>query len=296
VSNKNHNVFYTQDGNLICEKVEAEGLLTFLYTNRIGKILRSFVNKQWFAKLCGLYQDSFLSKNKIVPFIKKHNIDTDEFEKSVDEFSSFNDFFIRELKAEARLINDNPRVVVSPADSKLFVIENISQSVSFFIKHRKFNVYSFLKDSTLARYYEGGVMMIFRLAPYDYHRFHFPIDCVANKPIVINGIFESVNPIVYRSGHQPLIENERHIIMLQSQAYGDVAFVPVGAMCVGKIVETFISDKYYKKGDECGYFAFGGSTIVLLFKKGMIKPKEIFVKHSKEGYETQVRMGQAVTE
>jgi phosphatidylserine decarboxylase len=249
-----------------------------------------------FANIYALYQNCFLSKKNIVPFIKKHNIDVSEFVKTVEQFTSFNDFFIRKIKPGFRVIDDHSSVVTSPADGKLFVIEDISQDVPFFVKHKKFDLRSFLKDVVLAKQYEGGVMMLFRLAPYDYHRFHFPIDCIAQKPNIINGRFESVNPIVYGAGFQPLTENERHLIMLQSQTFGDVVFISVGAMCVGKIVETFKPNKYYKKGDDCGYFAFGGSTVVLLFKRGIVKPKEIFVKHSQEGYETQVMMGQAVTE
>jgi phosphatidylserine decarboxylase len=296
VNNKKHNVFYSQHGHLVCEKVEAEGLLSFLYTKWLGSMLRFLVNKRWFSKCCALYQNSSLSKKNIIPFIKKHNIDASEFLKPIEQFSSFNDFFIRKMKPSVRSIDNDHRVVVSPADSKLFVIEDISLDVPFFVKHKKFDLYSFLRDEVLAQQYEGGVMMIFRLAPYDYHRFHFPVDCVVSKTRVINGAFESVNPIVYKAGFQPLTENERHVIVLQSHMCGDVVFVSVGAMCVGKIIETCVADRNYKKGDECGYFAFGGSSIVLLFKKGVVKPKEIFVTHSREGYETQVMMGQAVTE
>ena len=139
-------------------------------------------------------------------------------------------------------------------------------------------------------------MMLFRLAPYDYHRFHFPVDCFATKSKNINGILESVNPIVYKSGIQPLTENERQIIILKNDVFGEIVVVLVGAMFVGKIVQTYLPDKNYKKGEEIGYFEFGGSSIVVLVKKDALKIKENFIKNSQEGFETEVKMGQSINE
>ena len=136
--------------------------------------------------------------------------------------------------------------------------------------------------------------MIFRLAPPDYHRFHFPFACIPGNPRIITGKLESVNPVVYASGIQPLVENERHVIELKSNVAGDVVMIPVGACFVGKIIETFKAGLPYNKGDEVGYFAFGGSTVVLLFKKNTITLRDDLVRYSALGYETAVKMGEGV--
>ena len=159
----------------------------------------------------------------------------------------------------------------------------------------KFDLKKFLKDEKLANDFAGGTLIIFRLAPDDYHRFHFPLDCTPTTPIRIKGILESVNPVVYKSGMQVLTENERFLIQLTNTACGTVLMIPVGAMCVGKIKHTFIPNQSYKKGDEAGYFEFGGSTVVLLFQKNTLNPLPNFIQHSQEGYESVIKMGEAVT-
>lgn len=288
--------YYSQDGKLVCEQIESFYILNFLYKNRMGRLFRYFFNNRFAARLSGIYQDSRFSKKNILPFIKKHKIDTSEFLNKVSDFKSFNDFFIRKLKHDARKINFDENLLVSPADSKLFVIPEVSRETNFFVKNKKFNLKQFLKEDKLAKEYEDGAMMLFRLAPYDYHRFHFPVDCLASKSKNINGILESVNPIVYKSGIQPLTENERQVIILKNTVFGEIIVVLIGAMFVGKIVQTYLPDKNYKKGEEVGYFEFGGSSIVILVKKDALKIKENFVKNSQEGFETEVKMGQSINE
>jgi phosphatidylserine decarboxylase len=137
-------------------------------------------------------------------------------------------------------------------------------------------------------------MMIFRLAPPDYHHFHFPCDCTPTKTREFGSDYESVNPVSFKAGFQPLAKNVRHLYILETEKFDRVAMVAVGAMFVGHIVKTFTPEKQYAKGDDAGYFEFGGSTVVLVFKKGTIEPLEQFVKHSEEGIETQVKVGQVV--
>jgi len=287
--------FFDASGKLAKENVEGEFFLRFLYSSFWGKILRFIFRRKYVAQIYAAYQKSSFSKNKIKPFVKKHNIDLSQAEKKLEQFFSFNDFFIRKLKFGARQIDGNPNIIVAPADSKLFIIPDISDEVSFFVKNTKFNLKKFLGNEQLAQECENGTLMLFRLAPYDYHRFHFPVDCVPLKAKNINGVYESVNPLVYKSGVQPLTENERKIVLLKTEKFSDVVLVAVGAMLVGKIKLNFDPKRNYKKGQEMGYFEFGGSTIALLFKNGMIKPKQKFLGHSLQDFETAVKMGQAVT-
>ncbi len=288
--------YYDVNNKLVIEKTEALSFLNFLYFNKLGQTLRPIFIQKFLSKLIGFYQDSFLSKYKIKYFIKKHNINMSEFIKTESEYKSFNDFFIRELKQDIRNIDKDITKVIAPADSKLFVIDNLSRNTEFFVKNIKFNLNNFLNDFELANRYKDGLMLIFRLSPQDYHRYHFPFDCVVSQEKIISGKLESVNSLVYKSGIQPLYTNERILIKLGSKNLGDVLFVPVGAMFVGKIVNKYFLNKEYKKGELIGYFEFGGSTIVLIFEKNKIKIKERFLINSQNGYETQVKMGDVITD
>jgi len=244
----------------------------------------------------GLYQRSHLSKHKIKLFIKQYKIDMNDYQIPDNYYKSFNQFFIRKLKLNARKINLNPRIIIAPADGKLLAIPNISLEHTFFIKKKSFNLEKFLGNKSLAQDYQNGTMIVVRLAPYDYHRFHFPVDCTPSAPLQINGILESVNPLVFKAGVNPLIENERHLIKLKTNTFDTILMIPIGAMMVGKIVETYKANQEYKKGDEAGYFAFGGSSIALIFKQEVITPRQDFIRHSLHGYETCVEMGEAINE
>ena len=209
-------------------------------------------------------------------------------------FKSFNDFFIRRLKPGARVIDLDPSVFISPADSKLIVVPEIKPDTRFFVKSKKFCLKTFLRSERLAKEYESGVLCLFRLEPRDYHRYHLPCDAVVGEAIRINGCLESVNPIVYESGLLPLQENERHRIILQTKSFNKVIMVSIGAMFVGKITHLYSANEEYKKGDEVGHFSFGGSSLVLLFKRGVVNVDDRFLKDSMQSVETVVKMGERV--
>lgn len=274
---------------------ESSLLLRFLYKNFFGTIIRKSLSKKWFSSFAGWYCNRNISKCHIKPFIKEYRIDIDHAEKSIKDFSTFNDFFIRKLKPEARPIDAHPHHLISPADGKVIIMHNCTQSMKFPVKQSSFNLERFLGSKTLAQAFEGGTLMIFRLAPYDYHRFHFPLDCIPLKARIIHGRYESVNPLVYYTGIQPLTENERHLTLLLTKECGPVALVSVGALCVGKIIETYTGpNQWHKKGAEAGYFCFGGSTVVLIFKKGTLEVDPEILKNSQAGKETPILMGKKV--
>lgn len=269
-------------------------ILNFLYKNKIGRIIRPILTIRIVSKIIGWTADRSVSRFFIKPFIKKHQIDMSKFIEPSDGYKTFNEFFYRSLKPGSREIDTNYNNVISPADSKLFAIQELKDYSTFFIKECKFNLAKFLKNEILAEEYKSGTLLLFRLAPTDYHRFHFPFDCIPGNIEIINGKFESVNPTVYKSGIQPLTENERHLIKLNSEIFGQVLCVPVGAMFVGKIHATFQPNEEYKKGTEMGYFAFGASSLVMIFKPSLIKINETILQSSANNIETQVKMGQAV--
>lgn len=269
--------------------------LTFFYTSWLGYLIRFIAKRHWLSKLVGLYQDSRFSKSLIKKFITKNHINMHEYEIPSGGFQSFNSFFIRALKPDMRPIDSNPHVITSPADGKVVIMENLAPHIIFPIKNALFDLAHFVGSEALAKQYYGGTMIVVRLAPENYHWFHFPTDGIASKPRRIKGSLESVNPIAFSKNLNPLLTNERHLITMQTPNHNTILMIPVGAMFVGRIVETYIPEKQYKKGDRAGYFAFGGSTIALVFKASVIQPQESFIKNSLQNSETPIKMGQALT-
>ncbi len=271
------------------------GLQRFVYTNPVGRALRRVLSgSQLFSRLAGAYADSSLSRSHIGGFVDKFNIDMDEADGCIKSYRTFNQFFTRKLKEGARPVAEGDDVLAAPADGHVLLIDDISKRTVFGVKKNEFTLEKFLGDKKLAAEYEGGTMLIFRLAPWDYHRFHFPTSGTPQKWKRIKGNYESVHPIAYASGVQPLSQNERHLITVATDEFDDMVMVPVGALCVGRIKETYKAHAPYAKGDEAGYFAFGGSTVVMLFKPGVVDVDELIVQNSRRGKEIPVKMGEAI--
>lgn len=267
-------------------------LLRFIYKNRLGKIFRKIINKKWFSLIIGFYCDLRISRIHIKSFVRKYGINLDEVEKPLNQYKTFNNFFIRRLKPVSRIINFDKDVVVSPCDGTILAIENILPLTNFPLKGLLLNMEKLIGNSSLFEKYQNGTLILLRLAPKDYHRFHFPTDCIPSKPIKIPGLYDSVDPIVYEGGIMPLIDNERHIIFLSTKLYKIIIMIPIGALCVGRISETYKANIFNAKGAEAGYFSFGGSSIALLFERGVIELREDIILNSKKGLETNIIMGE----
>lgn len=277
------------------EKIYGENFLSFLYGGTfIGNFIKNLISKvPFFSYLYGVSQSSSLSKRKVLPFIKKYEIDTGEFLKDPNSFSSFNDFFIRQLKKEARPIAPSQEDFAAPADARYLAFQNIAETDGFLVKGKKFTLSTLLNNPILAKRYEKGSLLLARLCPVDYHRFHFPCDGIASKPFLVNGSLYSVNPIALRQNISIFQENKRKITEIDSQVFGLIQYLEVGATFVGSIHETF-QEGPVKKGDEKGYFSFGGSALILLFEPGKILFDEDLLKNTKEGLETLCVMGESM--
>lgn len=292
---KSYQHVYIEQGKKVVEKTEAQGFLLQLYTSFVGRMVRSFLRCKLFSVLYGWYQDSILSRSKIKKFIAKHDINMSDFVVPVGGYASFNDFFCRSLKQGARLIDTQERALIAPADGKCWVLPEVTKKSIFFVKQHNFSLAALLRDEVLADYFEGGVLLLVRLAPYDYHRFHTPISGVYSQPRCINGSLESVNPIAFKKGCMPLTENERQLIVIESSRFDcKIAMLPIGAMCVGKIGYSATLPGRLSKGDELGYFAFGGSSIVLLAPKGVLRVRADLAAYTARGFEVAVKMGESL--
>ncbi|MCK4517933.1 phosphatidylserine decarboxylase [Candidatus Babeliales bacterium] len=268
--------------------------LSFLYKTFWGRLFRFLFRTHFAACLYAWFQDSSLSCYKIKRFVRQHDIKMSDFVILAGGYRSFNDFFTRCLRSNAREVDRSPDSFISPADGKLLVVPKLAKETSFFIKNNLFDLKTFLGDDELAQEYEGATMFLFRLAPDDYHRFHFPCDATFISKRIVHGRLESVNPIVYKSGIQPLHENERQIAFLKTKSFDNIIIGAVGAMFVGAISWTAVPGCSYRKGDELGHFSFGGSSLVVLVKKGVLQPESVFVVASEKNEESVVRMGERV--
>lgn len=282
------------------EKVYGKFYIDLLYGTSWFSHLSSFLVLPFFAhvnflsRLYGSLQKSQLSQKKIKPFIEKFHVDTSEFLDPVDSYQSFNDFFIRKLKPAARPVTHGVDIAILPADGRYLVYENIEKTDGFFVKGKKFSLERLLRSPELAKKYAQGSMAIARLAPVDYHRFHFPVHCIPEDPQPINGPLFSVNPAALKKHVEILAENKRVITPLQTQNFGTVLFIEVGATYVGSIHQTFTPLEPQMKGDEKGYFSFGGSSIILLFEPSRIKFDQDLIDASSRRIEVLGLMGQSL--
>jgi phosphatidylserine decarboxylase len=257
-------------------------------------LLHSLVKYSFFSSLYGKWQASSISKGKVLPFIRKFNVDESEFLEESSSYQSFNDFFIRKLKVGARPIAAGEEVAVIPADGRYMFYQDLSQTDGFLVKGEKFDLATLLQDSALAAQYAYGSMVLARLCPTDYHRYHFPCDCIPGKTELINGWLYSVNPIALKKDIQIFTKNKRTLCKLSTTPFGQILFLEVGATNVGSIHETYLPDQFQKKGDEKGYFSFGGSSLILLLEPGKIKFDSDLLQATKEGLEIKCLMGQSM--
>jgi phosphatidylserine decarboxylase len=264
------------------------------FLSKVSRLLLSpFVTKTTFlSHLYGFLQKTSLSQRKIKPFIEKFHVDSSEFLDSIDSFKSFNDFFIRKLKKEARPIYGADNIAILPADARYMFFQNIQNTDGFYVKGKKFSLKKLLQEDELAKRYENGSMVIARLCPTDYHRFHFPLSCYPSKTKLINGILSSVNPIALKRDINIFSENKRTMTKLESKDFGLVLFLEIGATCVAGINQTYSSEMFYEKGEEKGYFSFGGSSLIILFEPNVIEFDQDLLEASKNKIEIRGLMGQ----
>lgn len=284
----------------IQEKVYGQKALEFVYGNSLlsrlfgTPLLHLLIKWPFFAAWFGFCQNLPSSRKKILPFIKQFEVDAAEFDQPVSSYKTFNDFFTRKLKASSRPIAEGTRKAIIPADGRYLFYQNISLADGFAVKGKKFTLSRLLRDSGLASRYNQGSMVIARLCPSDYHRFHFPIDCIPSKPKLINGWLYSVNPLSVKKRIELFTQNRRMVTALDSESFGQVLCLEVGATCVGSIHQTFAPGNFYEKGEEKGYFSFGASSMILLFEAGRIQFDEDLVQSSTTHEEIRCLMGQTM--
>ncbi|KAG9457288.1 hypothetical protein H6P81_001796 [Aristolochia fimbriata] len=289
---------------LVEELIDGKIVLSMraIYQSKVGltlinagakELLQSISEKQ------GRQMNSPESVKDIPKFIDffKDQINVAEAKYPIEHFKTFNEFFIRELKPGARLIahEEYDNVAVCAADCRLMAFKSIDDSIRFWVKGRKFSVEGLLGASIAAGNFRSGSMVIFRLAPQDYHRFHLPVSGVIEQFVDIPGCLYTVNPIAVNSKYcNVFTENKRVVSIISTDDFGKVAFVAIGATMVGSITFSKKQNDYVRKGEEFGYFSFGGSTVICIFEKDAIDIDEDLLTNSERSLETLVSVGMSL--
>lgn len=278
-----------RDGRIREEVSAQDRVLAGLYGHALGRILLRPLVTPAVSKLGGRFLDSCLSRIFIGRFVRSHGINMAEYRPK--KYRSYNDFFTRRILPEARRVERAPEVLVSPCDGRLSVYK-IEDDSSFFIKHTPYTTESLLRDPELASAYAGGYLWVFRLCVENYHRYIYADGGRVTGRARIPGVLHTVNPVA--NDQFPIYkENTREYCVLDSDNFGEMIQMEVGALLVGKI-ENHDRGSLVRRGWEKGKFAFGGSTIILMTRPEAVTPDRDILEHSGRGIETLVRLGEGV--
>jgi len=278
-------------GEIKTEKVPGVYWLHWLYYHPFGKIaLETMVKKKFLSEWYGKQMDQPSSKEKIKEFIQDYKINMDDFEKQ--DYSSFNEFFYRKLKPGARPINSDSLVLISPADGKVLAYPNINHQ-DFIVKGYTFDLNSYLQNDSLCQVFKEASLFIIRLCPTDYHRYHFPVNGEIVFTKEIDGDYYSVSPIALKKKVELLMMNKRKYSIIRSKEFGDIIYSEVAATMVGSMIDTY-QNSMVTKGEEKGYFKFGGSTIILILHSDSIQMDQDLIQNSNHLLETEIKMGEHI--
>ena len=281
---------YTQ--RVEAEQIYGEGFLRWIYGSLSGRLaLHAVAKRGFFSRWYGWRMDRAASRAKVAPFIQNFRVDPGEFADAPESFRTFNEFFYRKLKPGARLIAGDARTAVFPADGRHLGFADVSRMEGIFVKGAVFSLGELLRDRELAERFQRGSMVLSRLCPVDYHRYHFPVGGLATEPRLLNGWLYSVSPIALRRNIRIFTENKRAITRIESPEFGTVLMLEVGATNVGSFEYTFTPNTRVAKGAEKGYFKFGGSSTITLFEPGRVKLDADLLVHTAERRELYARMG-----
>lgn len=279
-------------GQLETEHVFEGDALRFLYGSWAGRRLGGLLaSNSLFSRCYGWRQRRPASKRRIPQFIHRLGVDVGEAERAPSEYVSLDEFFTRRLKPGARPVDPDPARLITPADGRIRVVPRL-RDPWLEVKGSRVHLENLLRDGALAKRYAEGAIVVIRLAAADYHRFHFPDSGIASEPRTVGRRLHSVHPIALDAG-APSFENKRTLTRIETKGFGELLQIEIGALVVGTIEQTFRPGSV-ERGQEKGYFRFGGSAIVLLAEPRQIQFDEDLVRDSAAGIETLVRMGESI--
>ncbi|KAL2016182.1 hypothetical protein VTK56DRAFT_4100 [Thermocarpiscus australiensis] len=248
----------------------------------------------------GRQEGSPESKKQIPQFIDMYGINMNDFEPSdPDKYENFEAFFTRKHKPGSRPIHepeDDSRAVVV-ADSRLVAYESVTETTKLWIKGSDFSITNLVMDTELGPRFADGAVASFRLSPQDYHRYHSPVTGKIKLFRSVPGDYYQVDAFALQSRVDILTRNKRQYVIIETERFGDVLFVAIGATDVGSVE---IHDRFrkpgehIKKGEELGIFQFGGSSIIVAFEKGKIEFDQDLVEMSRKKIQVAVEVGMSL--
>jgi len=284
--------FNRYTGRMEPEQIYGAAWLRWTYGHPVGRLaLEAFVKRPFFSRWYGWRMNHPSSRGNVLPFIRDFGLDVNEFADPPESYRTFNEFFFRRLKPGARPVDPDSAAAVFPADGRHLGFPDVAQMAGVFVKGQRFDLPRLLGDAALAARYARGTLVLSRLCPVDYHRFHFPLAGRPSAARWINGPLYSVNPIALRRSLSYLWENRRTLTTLETEKFGRVLILEIGATNVGSIVQTYPPGALVAKGDEKGYFRFGGSSTLLLFEPGRVHLAADLAEHSQHQRELYAHVG-----
>ena len=261
------------------------GMMQAAYHGKCSRFLLPVVTGRMYTRLWGWWQCTPFSCGKIPEFAAKYQVNMSDYDQQV--FRSFDEFFIRPIREDARPMNGDPLRLIAPADSKLLV-HPVKENMHLKVKGVEYSLEELTGasfcDGKLADF-AGGQCLVFRLTMDDYHHYCFPDDGRLLMRRTIPGVLHTVSP--YSNGRRVYSDNYRVVNLLKTKHFGKILMIEVGALFAGRIINYPI--RQFRKGEEKGYFRLGGSTILFLLQKDRIRLDEDIVAYTEKGIEVRLR-------
>lgn len=264
-------------------------MLKVLYNTSFGRRILKVLTNPTLSEYCGKFLDSKASCILIPPFIKKNHIDMSEYRH--ENYDCFNDFFCRQINPKNRPINSDYNNMIAPCDGLLSAYR-IEKDLVIPVKQSQYAISDLLRDEELAKEFEDGICLVFRLCVNHYHRYCYPDSGTKGKNVFLPGILHTVRPVALRKV-PVFVENSREYTVLDTDHFGKMIQMEVGAMLVGKIY-NYQQEGRILRGKEKGRFLYGGSTIILLLQKDKVRISEKLFKNTEKNIEVPVKMGQKI--
>jgi len=282
-------------GVLFDELVYGGAGVDFLYRTAVGSAVeRRFLAAPWFSRLLGRYYRSHASRSRVAPFVRQYGIDLGEFEQV--PWDSFDAFFQRAFREGARRFDADPRRFPAFAEARYLAWARHDADATFPVKGTALSAEALLgiRGAEHAARFREGPVIVARLAPVDYHRYHYPDDGTTLGAWRIDGCLHSVNPRALAARPDAFAVNSRRVAILATRNFGTLAYVEVGAIGVGRIEQTAPEDRPFARGSEKGRFGFGASTVIVLGEPGAFVPDDDLVSATGRTTETLVRLGEPI--
>lgn len=264
--------------------------LRFLYHSAGGRAVLKLLTARPVSQLAGRFMDSPLSRPLIGPFARKNGIRMEDY--LPQPYPSFNAFFTRPIRKELRPIPDGDGVFMAPCDGLLSVYR-VTDGLVLPIKQSCYTVSELLGGDSAAPLFKDGLCLVFRLCVQHYHRYAYVDAGRLLSRRFLPGELHTVRPIAL-AALPVFTRNCRELSVMETERFGTLAQVEVGAMLVGRVRNYKGAGFPFRRGEEKGCFLYGGSTVVLLLEKDRVELDPELLENTARGLETPVLMGEAL--